>query len=124
MLKNQFITNKHRCEDKGHAIIFAALSDETRLHLIAQLRDGSARSIAQLAAGLPLSRQAITKHLRILETANILRCIKVGRESLFEFNPTALSAAQEYLTVVSKQWDQSLSRLKAFVESPSIKKRK
>ncbi len=69
------------------ASIFAALGDGTRLSLLAKLSDGQSRSIAKLSADTRLTRQAITKHLRVLEHAGLVRSIQVGRESRFGFRP-------------------------------------
>jgi DNA-binding transcriptional ArsR family regulator len=98
------------------ALVFAALGDETRLRLVAQLCGGRPRSISQLAEGSKLTRQAITKHLRVLERARIVRNVRKGRESLFEFDPQPIDELKRYLDLVSKQWDQALARLKSFVE--------
>jgi len=98
------------------AATFAALGDETRLFLIARLSDGRPCSIAQLTLGSELTRQAITKHLRILENARLVRSVREGRESRFELDPQPLAEAREYLADVSEQWDHALARLKAFVE--------
>jgi DNA-binding transcriptional ArsR family regulator len=100
----------------AHAPVFAALGDETRLALIGKLSGGEPRSIAQLTEGSRLSRQAITKHLGVLEKASIVRCRRAGRERLYEFQPQPIDEARQYLDRVSEQWDQALSRLKAFVE--------
>ena len=84
--------------------------------LIAKLSDGKACSIAQLTEGTQLTRQAITKHLRVLEGARLVRGVRTGRESLFEFDPAPLRAVRDYADMISAQWDQALGRLKAFVE--------
>ena len=99
------------------AAIFAALGDETRLALVAKLCGGQAHSISQLAAGSRLTRQAITKHLRVLERAGIVGSVRAGRESRFKFDPEPIAGLKEYLDFVSAQWDEALSRLKAFVEN-------
>jgi DNA-binding transcriptional ArsR family regulator len=99
-----------------HAPVFAALGDKTRLSLVAKLCRGQPYSISQLTEGSKLTRQAITKHLRVLESARIVRSVRTGRESLFEFDPEPIEEIREYLDLVSEQWDQALSRLKAFVE--------
>jgi DNA-binding transcriptional ArsR family regulator len=99
-----------------HAPVFAALGDKTRLSLVAQLCGGQPRSISQLTRGSKLTRQAITKHLRILESAGVVRSVRSGRESLFEFHPEPLGELKKYLDLVSEQWDEALSRLKSFVE--------
>ncbi len=98
------------------APVFAALGDETRLALVAKLCGGRPYSISHLTRGSKLTRQAITKHLRVLETAGIVRSIRTGRESRFEFNPQPIEGIKQYLEFVSEQWDQALSRLKTFVE--------
>ena len=99
-----------------HAPVFAALGDETRLSLVAQLCGGSPRSISQLTESSDITRQAITKHLRVLEGAGLVRSVRDGRQSLFELAPEPLDAAKRYLDAVSAQWDQALARLKSFVE--------
>jgi DNA-binding transcriptional ArsR family regulator len=99
------------------APVFAALGDATRLELVSRLIDGQARSIAQLADGLSLTRQGVTKHLRVLERAGIVRSSRVGRESRFTYVSEPVEQAKSYLDDVSAQWDDALSRLKTLVES-------
>jgi|SRR5579859_1927298 len=101
---------------QAHAPVFAALGDETRLKLLAKLCRGRRYSISQLTEGSKLTRQAITKHLRVLESAGIVHSVRAGRESLFELDPEPIAEIKEYLDFVSEQWDQALARLKAFVE--------
>jgi DNA-binding transcriptional ArsR family regulator len=98
------------------APIFAALGDPTRLSLLMKLSDGATRSIAALSADTSLTRQAITKHLRVLENTGLVRSVRVGRESQFGYHPEPLAAARSYLDTVSAQWDQALERLRVFVE--------
>jgi DNA-binding transcriptional ArsR family regulator len=97
-------------------LVFAALGDATRLSLVAKLCSGQPRSISQLTERSRLTRQAITKHLRVLEDAGIVHSVRTGRESRFEFDPEPIDGIREYLDFVSEQWDQALSRLKSFVE--------
>lgn len=99
------------------SLIFAALGDETRLRLVARLSGGQPHSISQLTRGSKLTRQAITKHLRVLEAAGIVHSVRAGRESRFQFDPKPLQEMKDYLDFVSKQWDQALFRLKSFVET-------
>jgi DNA-binding transcriptional ArsR family regulator len=101
---------------QAHAPVFAALGDQTRLSLVAKLCEGQPRSISQLTEGSKLTRQAITKHLRVLERVKIVHSVRTGRESLFELNPEPIKDLKKYLDLVSEQWDQALSRLKSFVE--------
>ncbi len=102
--------------NRPHALVFAALGDQTRLSLVAKLCRGRHYSIAQLTEGSRLTRQAISKHLRVLERAGIVRCVRAGRESRFELDPEPIQEVKAYLDSVSKQWDEALFRLKAFVE--------
>lgn len=101
---------------RSHAPVFAALGDETRLALVARLCGGQPYSISQLTEGSKLTRQAITKHLRVLERAGVVRCVRSGRESLFEFDPGPIDEMRRYLDRVSELWDRKLLRLKSFVE--------
>jgi DNA-binding transcriptional ArsR family regulator len=96
--------------------MFAALGDPTRLSLVAKLIDRKLHSISTLADGSKISRQAITKHLTVLENVGLVSKIKDGRESLYELDPRPLESLQEYLEIIASQWDKSLQNLKAFVE--------
>jgi len=84
--------------------------------IVARLSDGETRSIAQLTHGSRITRQAITKHLRVLQGAGLVRSVHRGRESRFALDPTPLLDARQYLDAVSHQWDHALARLKSFVE--------
>ena len=75
--------------------MFAALGDETRLSVLARLSDGEPQSISRLTAGTSLTRQAVTKHLRVLEGAGVVRSVRAGRESLFELEPKPLDDVRE-----------------------------
>ena len=100
----------------AHALLFTALADETRLALVARLSSGQTSSIAQLTAGSRLTRQAITKHLSVLQRAGIVHSVRAGRESRFELDPRPLDEMKDYLDLVSRHWDHALARLKSFVE--------
>ncbi|MGH6737142.1 MAG: ArsR/SmtB family transcription factor [Methyloceanibacter sp.] len=102
---------------KVHASIFAALGDPTRLAMLAKLADGAPQSISRLAEGTHLTRQAVTKHLRVLENAGVVRSTRVGRESQFALDPKPLGDIRAYLDTVSRQWDDALARLKSFAEN-------
>ena len=101
---------------RDSARVFAALGDETRLRLVSRLCDGGPTSIARLTAGSKVTRQAITKHLRVMEDAGLVRASRRGRESVWELEPSRLEDARRYLDVISTEWDAALGRLKAFVE--------
>jgi DNA-binding transcriptional ArsR family regulator len=96
--------------------VFAALGDETRLLLLSRLSDGQRYSIAELTEGTRLTRQAVTKHLRVLERVRMVHGTREGRESRFQFDPRPVIDMKEYLDLVSRQWDAALARLKTFVE--------
>jgi DNA-binding transcriptional ArsR family regulator len=98
------------------APIFAALGDRTRLSLLMKLSDGDARSIAKLSTDTLLTRQAITKHLRVLEGAGLVASLRVGRESRFAARRETIDEARAYLDRVSGHWDDALARLRTFVE--------
>jgi DNA-binding transcriptional ArsR family regulator len=96
--------------------VFAALGDETRLRLAARLCADGPLSIARLTEGFDVTRQAITKHLRVLENAGLVRSTQQGRESVWELERKRLAQARRHLELISAQWDEALGRLKRFVE--------
>lgn len=98
------------------AAVFAALGDGTRLWLVARLTASGPASITRLASGGRVTRQAITKHLRVLEGAGLAHARRQGREQLWELDATPLDDARASLELISHQWEQALGRLKAFVE--------
>jgi len=110
------IRKRITAKPKARARVFAALGDKTRLALVAKLCSGEPSSIAQLSDESKLTRQAITKHLGVLERAGIVRSSHAGRERIFQFDPEPIESLQVYLTSVSKQWGQTLARLKSHVE--------
>jgi DNA-binding transcriptional ArsR family regulator len=89
------------------ASVFAALGDVTRLSMLARLSGGEPQS----------TRQAVTKHLRVLESAGVVRSARIGRESRFALDPQPIEDLRQYLDEVSRQWDDALVRLKAHVET-------
>ncbi|MGA7062180.1 MAG: helix-turn-helix domain-containing protein [Candidatus Acidiferrales bacterium] len=127
------------------AALFAALGDRTRLRLVERLSVGSggdqagystgeragnrmgvrvrnrvdndAMSITKLTAEFNVSRQAITKHLRVMERAGLVHSTRRGRERLWQLRQRRLDEARHYLEQISKQWDEALARLRMFVES-------
>ena len=98
------------------AQLFAALGEPTRLSLVDRLRDGSEQSIAVMATGLPISRQALTKHLKVLEAAGIAHSRRLGRETVYRIDPAGLIQAERWIADVSTQWDDAIDRLKRHVE--------
>ena len=102
--------------ERGTASLFAALGDEKRLWLMAKLTASGPLSIASLTEGSKLTRQGITKHLRVMEDAGLVTSVRAGREALWQVHPRRLHEAQKYLEQISAQWDAALARLKVFVE--------
>ena len=123
------------------AAIFAALGDRTRLRLVERLSarpgggqagdgtsdragvrvdarvDNDAMSITRLTAEFNVSRQAITKHLRVMERAGLVHSTRRGRERIWQLRQRRLDEARHYLEQISQQWDEALERLRIFVES-------
>jgi len=104
-------------ETRVPAPLFAALGDETRLYLLSRLSQRGPMSIASLTAGTRVTRQAITKHLRVLESARLVHSTRNGRESIWELERRRLEDARRYLDQISRQWDDALARLRSFVEN-------
>ncbi len=98
------------------APVFAALGDPTRLELMARLSGGRPLSTAQLTSGTRVTRQAVTKHLQLLEDVGLVSDFRRGRERLWQPEPQALEDATRYLEMVGRRWESALSRLKRFVE--------
>ena len=101
----------------GSAPLFAALGDETRLRVVARLCEEGPLSIAELTEGSSVSRQAVTKHLRVLEGAGLVKGARSGRESVWVLESRRVAEARAYLETISREWDDTIERLRAFVES-------
>ncbi len=99
--------NNSAIKRQEHVHVFFALGDKTRLSLVAKLSGGPSRSISQLTKGSRLTRQAITKHLRIVGGVGIVHGIQSGRENLFKFDPRPIEKIKKYLDLVSEQWEQA-----------------
>jgi len=98
------------------APVFAALGDPTRLRVVARLCVDGPLSITHLSKGAKVTRQAITKHLRTLSDAGLVRDRRHGRERIWELEPKRLEMAHNCLNQISEQWDAAIDRLRAFVE--------
>jgi DNA-binding transcriptional ArsR family regulator len=99
------------------AHVFAALGDPTRLKLVTMLCAGGALSIAQLTSTTEISRQGVTKHLRVLADAGVVRDLRQGRERLWQLEPARIAEASRSLEAIGQHWEAALGRLKRFVES-------
>lgn len=98
------------------AAVFAALGDHTRLQLVERLADGQERSIHALSVNSSITRQAMSKHLRVLEQAGLVRSTRYGREVRFRLEQSKIERAQAFLTHVSRQWAGALERLVKHIE--------
>ncbi|HEY3062181.1 MAG TPA: metalloregulator ArsR/SmtB family transcription factor [Chloroflexota bacterium] len=98
------------------ASVFAALGDPTRLALVARLSARGPLSIARLAAGSTVSRQAVTKHLHVLAAADLAHSARLGRELIWQLDTARLRQARQAIDQISTQWDQALDKLRHYVE--------
>jgi DNA-binding transcriptional ArsR family regulator len=103
------------------APIFAALGDPTRLEIVARLSYRGPQTVARLAIHSGVTRQAISKHVHVLEHAGLVHRRKQGRERLLELETRRLEEARSYLNVISMEWDSALDRLRKFVEKKEKK---
>ena len=97
--------------------VFHAIGDPTRRHIVESLSRGEA-SVTQLAAELPVTRQAVAKHLTALRDAGLVDSRRSGRETLYRLERGALEEAVEWIARVGGEWDARLERLRGhLVES-------
>jgi len=92
--------------------VFAAVADPTRRELLARLRAGDGLSIADLSRDLPMTRQAVTKHLDVLREAGLVRVRRAGRERLHDLDAAPLEAVDAWLRPYAEAWDQRIDRLR------------
>jgi DNA-binding transcriptional ArsR family regulator len=95
---------------------FHALADPTRRQVLDLLRKGS-RPAGQIASAFPVSRPAISKHLRLLRRAHLVSERREGRHRFYQLNPEPLKAVDSWLEQYRVFWQTNLSNLKAFVEA-------
>ena len=110
------LPRQHRA--KVPAPVFAALGDENRLRLLNRLGGVGPMSISRLTAGSGMTRQGVTKHLRVLADAGLVRGSRRGKQSIWQVDLSRLEEARRSLELISQQWDRSLAKLKLFVEQP------
>ncbi len=96
--------------------LFAALGDPTRLRVVARLVEGGPQSITRLTEGTAVTRQAVTRHLLVLEEAGLVRGKRKGREHLWELEQERLDEMRRWLDIIDRQWDDALARLKTMLE--------
>jgi DNA-binding transcriptional ArsR family regulator len=107
-----------RAPDRTAAAVFFALGDGTRLSVVRKLGSGGAQSATELAGGATVTRQAIVKHLRVLEAAGLVTPEKRGREVVYSLETRRLADARAFLDGISAGWDRALERLRRLVEEP------
>ena len=100
------------------AALFGALGDVNRLRIVSRLCDAGPSSITRIAEAIPVSRQAVTKHLVALEAVGLVGSHRQGRERIWIVRTGPLGEASDYLTKLSHRWDRVVERLRAYVEAP------
>lgn len=101
---------------------FSALADPTRRAVLDLLRRGS-QPAGRIAQAFPVSRPAVSKHLRLLRSARLVRERREGRHRIYELNPGPLRAVDAWLSEYRSFWQSSLTSLKAFVEFEHARER-
>jgi DNA-binding transcriptional ArsR family regulator len=96
--------------------VFFALGDPTRLSVVRKLGSGGALSATALSTGAKVTRQAIVKHLQVLEGAGLVTHEKRGREVLYALEPDRLTDARAFIDSISASWDRAIDRLRKLVE--------
>jgi DNA-binding transcriptional ArsR family regulator len=99
--------------------LFDAVADPTRREILEKLRTAGPLSLSEIAHGLPITRQAVTKHLNTLEACGLVRMARAGRERIHELNPAPLRELQEWLAPYAAEWDRRLDRLQRHLEEDS-----
>jgi DNA-binding transcriptional ArsR family regulator len=98
------------------APLFDALGDPNRLRIIVRLCDVGPCSTSQVTQAIPVTRQAASKHLELLQTVGLVTSRRRGRERVWTVQTEPLARASDYLTQLSRRWDAAVDRLRAFVE--------
>ena len=112
---------RHQTVTHAAEAVFHALADPTRRAVLDLLRSDSLPA-GQIARSFPISRPAISKHLRLLRRANLVREHRSGRHRLYHLNPQPLKAVDLWLEQYRALWSMKLADLKAFVESGHVEK--
>lgn len=96
--------------------VFVALADPSRRAVLQMLAETGGGTATTLAAGLPISRQAVVKHLTQLDRARLVECRRAGREVRYSVRPGRLVAAAEGIEAIAESWDRTLAELKQIAE--------
>ena len=110
------LLSSHRLQPQGLATTFAALGDQRRLAIITRLQEADALSVSSLCEGMGVSRQAVSKHLKMLADAQLVSVVRYGRETRYSLALKRLEDANAFLVLVGRKWDRALERLKSHVE--------
>jgi DNA-binding transcriptional ArsR family regulator len=100
-----------RLSEPELGVLFAALADPTRRQVVRSLAGAEPVTASRLAGELPMTRQAIAKHLAALERAGLVEPHREGRETRYELTPAPLDEAIAWMEEVGARWDRSLARL-------------
>jgi DNA-binding transcriptional ArsR family regulator len=95
------------------APLFEALGDPNRLRIVVRLCDSGPSSTSQVTQAIPVTRQAATKHLQLLEAAGLVVSGRRGRERIWTLQTTPLTHAGDFLNQLSRRWDTAIDRLRA-----------
>src|SRR5215471_18624739 len=114
---------RHRSVTYSTESTFSALADPTRRAVLDLLRKGS-QPAGEIARAFPISRPAISKHLRLLRRAHLVQEHREGRNRVYQLNPVPLKAVDNWLEHYRNFWSASLTNLKAFVEAEYEKEKK
>ena len=98
---------------------FHALADPTRREILERLRISGPLSVSEVTAGMPMTRQAVTKHLDALHAAGLVRVRRKGRERLHELDSEPLRELHDWLAPYEAEWDRRLERLQRHLEEES-----
>lgn len=98
------------------APLFDALGDPNRLRIIVRLCDRGPSSTSQVSSVIPVTRQAASKHLQLLESVGLVTSTRRGRERVWTVQTQPLAAASDYLSKLSRRWDAAVDRLRSYVE--------
>ena len=107
---------RHRSVTYSPEVTFSALADSTRRAVLDLLRQGS-QPAGRIAQAFPISRPAISKHLRLLRRAHLVQQTRRGRHRFYQINPEPLKAVDSWLSHYRTFWQVNLASLKAFVET-------
>ena len=104
----------------GNVATFWALSDPLRLEILDHIAGGTTVTVTKLSAALPITRQAVARHLQTLEDAGLIMPERQGREQRYRIDPTPLDAAGRWLATRAETWERTLQRLADYVQSEEM----